>query len=70
MHDQVLGHYTLPPMGRGLPPSVSEPIEGWRQNINGAAAKLEAAPTPRKTSSSGATVAQALVRAYQVGRLL
>ncbi|CAL8465919.1 g5455 [Coccomyxa elongata] len=62
---QVLGHYTLPPMGRGLPPNVSEPIESWRQNINGAAALLEAAPASRKRTASAATVAQALVRAYQ-----
>lgn len=70
MRDQVLGHYTLPPMGRGLPPSVSEPVESWRQNINGAGAKLEAAPASRKRPSSAANVAQALVRAYQVGRPL
>lgn len=62
----MLGYYTLPPSTQGLPPTVSEALDSWRANTSGAAALLEEAPAPKKWTS-GATVVQALVRAYQVG---
>ena len=63
--------YMLPPLGRGLQPSLSESADVWQGILLGAAGQLEERYEPLDKAIKGPpSVRQAVVRAYQVGSLI
>lgn len=57
---QTGGRYQLPPKPQGIPPDLVEPFDSWKHNV------CQAAQMMSTKSSKTASVADGMVRAYQV----
>lgn len=57
---QTGGQYQLPPKPQGIAPDLAESLDSWQQNIS------QAAQLVSEKTGKAASVADGMVRAYQV----